>query len=104
MRQVRAQRCVGLADPASVGPIRYESQFLSDLAPLLAAGQQKGLIDPSVEVAVVASTLSDIYMGMIFRWVRDQEAARPTQKIADGGIELVLSAIRSHDEGRTSSE
>lgn len=89
---------------ASVGPIRYESQFLSDLAPLLTAGQQQGLIDRSVEVAVAARTLSDIYMGMIFRWVRDQGAARPTQKIADGGIELVLSAIRARDDAETTSE
>jgi AcrR family transcriptional regulator len=79
---------------AATGPIRYESQLLADLTPLLKDGQAHGQIDPSIDVAEAARTLSDVYMGVIFRWVRDQDASRTPQTVPDGGIELVLSAIR----------
>lgn len=80
---------------AATGPIRYESQLLADLAPLLRAGQERGEIDPAVDVDEAARTLSDVYMGVVFRWVRDPDALGPFQDVADGGIELVLSAVRA---------
>jgi hypothetical protein len=36
-------------------------------------------------------------MGVVFRWVRDPEALGSFQDVADGGIELVLSAVRARD-------
>jgi AcrR family transcriptional regulator len=81
---------------AAVGPIRYESQFLTDLTPLLRDGQASGQVDPAVDVAEAARTLADVYLGVIFRWVRDQDTARTLEAVADGGIRLVLSAIRPH--------
>lgn len=80
---------------AAAGPIRYESQLLADLAPLLRDGQERGEIDPTVDVAEAARTLSDVYMGVVFRWVRDPDALGSFQDVADGGIELVLSAVRA---------
>ncbi|GAA4691111.1 TetR/AcrR family transcriptional regulator [Pseudonocardia yuanmonensis] len=80
---------------AATGPIRYESQLLTDLTPLLEQGREQGCIAPTVDVAEAARTLSDVYLGAVFRWVRDQEASETLQAVAGGGIELVLSAIRS---------
>lgn len=81
---------------AATGPIRYESQLLADLTPLLRDGQAHGQIDQMVDVAVVARTLSDVYMGVIYRWVRDQGTSETLQSMAEGGINLILSAIRPH--------
>lgn len=81
---------------AAIGPIRYESQLLADLTPLLRDGQKRGEVDPGVDVAEAARTLSDVYMGVIFRWVRDQDGSRTLQAVADSAINLVLSAIRPH--------
>lgn len=81
---------------AAIGPIRYESQLLADLTPLLRDGQAHGQIDQTVDVAVVARTLSDVYMGVIYRWVRDQGTSGTLQSMAEGGINLILSAIRPH--------
>lgn len=80
---------------AAAGPIRYESQLLADLAPLLRDGQERGEIDPGADVAGAARTLSDVFMGVVFRWVRDPDALGPFQDVADGGIALVLSAVRA---------
>lgn len=82
---------------AAVGPIRYESQLLADLTPLLRDGQTRGHVDPSIDVAEAARTLSDVYMGVVFRWVRDPDALGSFQDVADGGIELVLSAVRARN-------
>ncbi|MTD52891.1 TetR/AcrR family transcriptional regulator [Amycolatopsis pithecellobii] len=79
---------------AAIGPIRYESQLLTDLTPLLRDGQKRGEVDPGVDVAEAARTLSDVYMGVIFRWVRDQEKSRTLQTVTGSAIDLVLSAIR----------
>lgn len=79
---------------AATGPIRYESQLLTDLAPQLAEGVEQGTVTPTVDIAEAARTLSDVYLGAVFRWVRDQETAETVQPVADGGIELVLAAIR----------
>ena len=79
---------------AATGPIRYESQLLADLTPLLRDGQGRGEIDPGVDVAEAARTLSDVYMGAVFRWVRDRDSSRSLQTVADGAIDLVLSAVR----------
>lgn len=80
---------------AAHGPIRYESQFLADLTPLLAQGQESGAIDQSVQAALAARALSDIYMGVVFRWVRDRAASEGP--VDHGGIELVLSAIQTRN-------
>jgi AcrR family transcriptional regulator len=80
---------------AATGPIRYESQLLADLAPLLREGQERGQVGPAIDVAEAARTLSDVYMGVVFRWVRDPDALGSFQDVAAGGIDLVLSAIRS---------
>jgi AcrR family transcriptional regulator len=82
---------------AAVGPIRYESQLLADLRPLLSEGQSRGEVRADVDVAEAARTLSDVYMGVVFRWVRDPDALGSFQDVADGGIELVLSAVRARD-------
>lgn len=79
---------------AAIGPIRYESQMLTDLTPLLRDGQERGEVDPGVDVAEAARTLSDVYMGVVFRWVRDQGSSRTLQDVADSAIDLVLSAVR----------
>lgn len=76
------------------GPIQYESQLLADLAPLLRAGQAAGQVDASVDVDVVARTLSDAYMGAVFRWVRTTDPSITLRAQADASIELVLSAVR----------
>lgn len=83
---------------AAIGPIRYESQFIVDLTPLLRAGQAQEQVDPTIDVAEAARTLADVYMGVVFRWVRDrdQDASQTLEAVADGGIGLVLSAIRPH--------
>ncbi|AGM04148.1 TetR/AcrR family transcriptional regulator [Amycolatopsis keratiniphila] len=86
---------------AAGGPIRYESQLLADLTPLLRNGQERGEVDPGVDVAEAARTLSDVYAGVIFRWVRDPDTSRTLQTTADSAIDLVLSAIRAG--GRTPS-
>ncbi|MCF6427206.1 MULTISPECIES: TetR/AcrR family transcriptional regulator [Amycolatopsis] len=80
---------------AAGGPIRYESQLLADLTPLLRNGQERGEVDPGVDVAEAARTLSDVYTGVIFRWVRDPDTSRTLQTAADSAIDLVLSAIRA---------
>lgn len=80
---------------AAVGPIRYESQLLADLRPLLRHGQGRSEIDAVIDVDEAARTLSDVYMGVVFRWVRDPEALGSFQQVADGGIRLVMSALHS---------
>lgn len=79
---------------AATGPIRYESQLLTDLTPLLREGQERGEVAPAVDVAEAARTLSDVYMGVVFRWVRGQDPDRTLLASADSAIDLVLSAIR----------
>ena len=79
---------------AATGPIRYESQLLADLTPLLREGQERGQVAQTVDVAEAARTLSDVYMGVVFGWVRDQDPDRTLLAVADSAIDLVLSAIR----------
>lgn len=78
---------------AAVGPIRYESQLLTDLRPLLRQGQDRGEIGVGVDVDEAARTLSDVYMGVVFRWVRDPAALGPFTQVSDGAIGLVLTAL-----------
>ena len=86
---------------AATGPIRYESQLLADLTPLLRDGQARGEISSTVDVAEAARTLSDTYMGVIFRWVRAQDGTAEhdagQHAVPHGGIELILTAIRARD-------
>lgn len=82
---------------AATGPIRYESQLLADLTPLLRDGQERGEIRPAVDVGEAARTLSDTYMGVIFRWVRAQDGSAEHGAVPHGGIELILTAIRAPD-------
>jgi len=77
---------------AALGPIRYESQLLTDLAPLLREGQARGQVDPGVDVDVAARTLSDALMGATLRWVRERD--RLLQDMVDEGVELILAAVR----------
>jgi AcrR family transcriptional regulator len=77
---------------AAVGPIRYESQLLTDLAPLLREGQARGQVGPGVDVDVAARTLSDVLMGATLRWVRERD--RLLQDMVDEGAELILAAVR----------
>lgn len=80
---------------AAGGPIRYESQFLADLTPVLEAGQLHGEIDASVDIATAARALSDMYTGVVFRWVREQWSPPRLQAVTDEAIELLLSGIRA---------
>ena len=77
---------------AAVGPIRYESQLLTDLAPLLREGQARGQVGPGVDVDVAARTLSDVLMGATLRWVRERD--RLLQDMVDEGVGLILAAVR----------
>jgi AcrR family transcriptional regulator len=79
---------------AAVGPIRYESQLLVDLGPLISSGKSAGWIDPSVEVTVAANTLSDVLMGAVFRWVRNADSAVSLETLVDDGTDLVLRGMR----------
>lgn len=81
---------------AAGGPIRYESQFLADLTPVLEAGQLRGEIDASVDIATAASALSDTYTGVIFRWVTERWSSPHLQVVTDEAIGLLLSGIRAH--------
>ncbi|HWD03620.1 MAG TPA: TetR/AcrR family transcriptional regulator [Amycolatopsis sp.] len=81
---------------AATGPIRYESQLLADLTPLLRSGQERGEIDPGVDVAEAARILSDVFMGVVFRWVRDQGRSGTLGSSVDSATDLILSAIRPH--------
>jgi AcrR family transcriptional regulator len=77
---------------AAVGPIRYESQLLTDLAPLLREGQARGQVNLDIDVDVAARTLSDALMGATLRWVRERD--RLLQDMVDEGVELILTAVR----------
>ncbi|WP_413105680.1 TetR/AcrR family transcriptional regulator [Streptomyces sp. Inha503] len=77
---------------AALGPIRYESQLLADLTPLLREGQARGQVDRGIDVDVAARTLSDMFMGATLRWVRERD--RLLQDTVDEGVELVLAAVR----------
>ena len=77
---------------AAMGPIRYESQLLTDLVPLLREGQARGQVDPGLDVDVAARTLSDALMGATLRWVRERD--RLLQDMVDEGAELILAAVR----------
>jgi len=78
---------------AAGGPIRYESQFLADLTPVLEAGQLHGEIDASVDIATAARALSDMYTGVVFRWVRKQWSPPRLQAVPDEAIDFLLSGI-----------
>ena len=78
---------------AAVGPIRYESQLLADLRRLLEEGQRQGQIRAEVDVAEAARTMSDIYMGVVFRWVREQHHSPTLSAAVGGGVELVLAGL-----------
>jgi AcrR family transcriptional regulator len=78
---------------AAAGPIRYESQLLADLTPLLIEGQARGEVDPDVDVDVAARTLSDALMGATLRWVRERD--RMLQDMINEAVELILSAVRA---------
>jgi len=81
---------------AATGPIRYASQALANLTPMLRDGQALGQVDPTVDVAAAARTLSDVLMGAVFRWVRERDASPELQAMVNAGIELALSAIGPH--------
>lgn len=79
---------------AALGPARYESQLLADVAPLLELGQDHGQICKDVDVAVVARALSDVLQGAVFRWVREPDIV--LHKTVDSVIELVLRAATTN--------
>jgi AcrR family transcriptional regulator len=81
---------------AALGPLLHESQLLCDLVAFLEKAQGQGRIDEAVDIALAARTLNDVYQGAVMRWVREQDAADPLPMAVSRGIELVLSAIRSH--------
>jgi AcrR family transcriptional regulator len=80
---------------AATGPITYESQLLADLAPLLRDGQERGQVQASVDVDLAARTMSDAFMGVVFRWVREERTPRNLETEVDRLIELVLVAVRA---------
>lgn len=75
---------------AALGPARYESQLLADVAPLLELGQDHGQISQDVDITVVACALSDVLQGAVFRWVREPDTV--LHETVDSVIELVLLA------------
>lgn len=79
---------------AATGPVRYESQLLADLTPMLQDGQARGQIDPAADAVTIARTLSDILMGAAFRWIREGDAVPPMQQLVEAGVDLVLQAVR----------
>lgn len=85
---------------AAAGPIRYESQLLADLTPILRSGQARGHIDPAVDAATIARTLSDVLMGAAFRWVRERDAEHSMRELVDAGIDLVLRACKPSEPPR----
>ena len=93
--QPELSRQMMLGWTAAGGPIRYESQLLADVTPLLREGQGKGQIRAAVDVAEAARALSDVIQGAVFRWVRESDT--PLQSRVDGVVSLVLSAVLSPD-------
>ncbi|WP_432825504.1 TetR/AcrR family transcriptional regulator [Dactylosporangium sp. CA-092794] len=91
--ELSAQMLLGWT--AAAGPIRYESQLLADLTPMLQEGQARGQIDAAADAATIARTLSDILMGASFRWVREGDDGPSLQELVEAGIDLVLRAIQS---------
>ncbi|ANN21694.1 TetR family transcriptional regulator [Amycolatopsis orientalis] len=77
---------------SAVGPIRYESQLLTDLAPLLHEGRVRGEVKPDIDVDVTTRVLSDTLMGATLRWVRERD--RLLQDMVGEGVELILTAVR----------
>ena len=80
---------------ASTGPIRYESALLPDLTPLIEVGKAHGEIAENLDTLTVARTLSDVLLGGMFRWVREQDEPAALTTRVDAGIDLVLRALRT---------
>lgn len=76
---------------AALGPARYESQLLTDVLPFLQLGQDHGQIARSVNLAVAATALSDVFQAAVFRWVREPDTV--LHEKVDSVIALVLLAI-----------
>ena len=80
---------------AATGPIRYESQLLADIAPLLSSEQGHGRIAVDVDADTAARTLSDIFMGAVLRWVHRGDPGPSLADAVEAGTDLVLAALRS---------
>jgi AcrR family transcriptional regulator len=83
---------------AALGPALYESQLLTDVTPFLHEGQERGEIDPTVDVAVAARALSDVLQGAVFRWVREPDTV--LDESIDSVIALVLRAVTTKVSSR----
>lgn len=73
------------------GPIRYESQFLVGLIPILQHGQEVGEINMSIDTRVAAHALSDLLTGATFRWVHVSEP--PLRQSVLALVEVALAGI-----------
>lgn len=78
---------------AANGPILYESQLLGDLTRLVDDARDLGEMAEGVDTALVARTLSDVLLGVLFRWVREE--GTPLDAPLAAGVDLVLRATES---------
>jgi AcrR family transcriptional regulator len=92
--QPEVSRQMMLGWTAATGPILYESQLLADVAPLLREGQERGEVSTAVDIDLVARTMSDALMGVVFRWVREAKSRRTLERETDACIQLLLTAVR----------
>jgi AcrR family transcriptional regulator len=79
----------------SQGPIYNRARMPANLSLWIAAGRDDGTVNPKVDPLLAAEVLYDVYMGVLFRWLRE-ETPEPGWLEADlvEAIDLVLAGLQ----------
>lgn len=78
----------------SQGPIYNRARLPASLSSWIAAGRDDGTVNPNVDPILAAEVLYDVYMGVLFRWLREDTPA-PGRLEADlvEAVDLVLAGL-----------
>lgn len=75
------------------GPIRDDPWLSDDMVAWIEAGKDSGEIAPSVDPYAAANLLRDGYLGVIYRWIREEQPNDVLEKEIAKAIDLVLTAL-----------
>jgi AcrR family transcriptional regulator len=87
-------RAIMRASLSSGGPLRaYTSASPDRLADTLRLGQQRGDISPDVDPVRAGLLIFDGYLGVVYRWVNDDDGRYALEENLMAMLELILAGI-----------
>jgi TetR/AcrR family transcriptional regulator, cholesterol catabolism regulator len=90
----RTGRAIMRASVSSGGPLRaYTSASPDRLADTLRLGQQRGDISPDVDPVRAGLLMFDGYLGVLYRWVADEDGGYGLEENLMAMLDLILAGI-----------